>query len=161
MGPGRHIRLANPPEDFDLRRETDDACVVASGDRPISVVSLAQASVTRAIHAATEPCIARFRGDGRQVISGSQADRSLTLYDAPTGKTVVRLPLSIAPREFCFTAHGAHLYVRGDGMDAVVSVFSYRTEVLETLLAGHAPPAMSIAESTRQPPYLLDATPPD
>ena len=159
MRPGRHIRLAAPPEDFDLSRETDDACVVASGDRTISVVSLAQASVTRTIHAATEPCIARFRGDGRQVITGSQTDRSLTLYDVPTGKTVVRLPLSIAPREFCFTADGGHLYVTGDGMDAVVSVFPYRTEVWETLLAGHAPGAMAIAESDRPPAYLLVANP--
>ena len=52
---------------------------------------------------------------------------------------MVRLPLSIAPKEFCFTADGGHLYVTGDGMDAVVSVFPYRTEVWETLLAGHAP----------------------
>jgi YVTN family beta-propeller protein len=159
MRPGRHVRLAATPADFDLSRETDDACVVSSDDHTISVVSLAQASVTRTIHAVTEPCIARFRGDGRQVISGSQADRSLTLYDVPSGKTVVRLPLSIAPREFCFTADGGHLYVTGDGMDAVVSVFPYRTEVWETLLAGHAPGAMAIAESERPPAYLLVANP--
>ena len=60
---------------------------------------------------------------------------------------MVRLPLSIAPKEFCFTADGGHLYVTGDGMDAVVSVFPYRTEVWETLLAGHAPGAMAIAET--------------
>ena len=34
-------------------------------------------------------------------------------------------------------------------MDAVVSVFPYRTEVWETLLAGHAPGAMAITESDR------------
>jgi YVTN family beta-propeller protein len=159
MRPGRHVRLAAPPADFDLSRETDDACVVSSSARTISVVSLAQASVSRTIQAATEPSIARFRADGRQLITGSQADRSLTLYDVPTGKTVVRLPLSIAPREFCFTADGGHLYVTGDGMDAVVSVFPYRTEVWETLLAGHAPGAMAIAESDRPPAYLLVANP--
>ena len=159
MRPGRHIRLAAPPDDFDLSRETDDACVVTGSDRKISVISLAQASVSRTIQAAAEPCIARFRGDGRQLITGSQTDRSLTLYDVPTGKTVVRLPLSIAPREFCFTADGGHLYVTGDGIDAVVSVFPYRTEVWETLLAGHAPGAMAIAESDRPPAYLLVANP--
>jgi len=159
MRPGRHIRLAAPPVDFDLSPKTDDACVVTSSARTISVVSLAQASVTRTIHAATEPCIARFRLDGSQLVTGSQADRSLTIYDVPTGKTVVRLPLSIAPREFCFTADGGHLYVTGDGMDAVVSVFPYRTEVWETLLAGHAPGAMAIAESDRPPAYLLVANP--
>jgi YVTN family beta-propeller protein len=159
MRPGRHIRLAAPPVDFDLSPKTDDACVVTSSDRTISVVSLTQASVSRTIHAATEPCIARFRADGSQLIAGSPADRSLTIYDVPTGKTVVRLPLSIAPREFCFTADGGHLYVTGDGMDAVVSVFPYRTEVWETLLAGHAPGVMAIAESDRPPAYLLVANP--
>lgn len=159
MRPGRHIRLAAPPADFDLSRETDDACVISSNARTICVLSLAHASVSRTIHAATEPCIARFRGDGRQLITGSQADRSLTLYDVATGKTVVRLPLSIAPREFCFTADGGHLYVTGDGMDAVVSVFPYRTEVWETLLAGRSPGAMAIAESDRPPAYLLVANP--
>jgi YVTN family beta-propeller protein len=159
MRPGRRIRLAAPPVDFDLSRETDDACVVTSSARTISVVSLAQSSVSHTIQAATEPCIARFRMDGSQIITGSHADRSLTIYDVPTGKTVVRLPLSIAPREFCFTADGGHLYVSGDGMDAVVSVFPYRTEVWETLLAGHAPGAMAIAESDRPPAYLLVANP--
>jgi len=159
LRPGRHIRLAAPPADFDLSRETDDACVVTGSDRKISIISLAQASVSRTIQAVAEPCIARFRGDGRQLITGSQTDRSLTLYDVPTGKTVVRLPLSIAPREFCFTADGGHLYVTGDGIDAVVSVFPYRTEVWETLLAGHAPGAMAIAESDRPPAYLLVANP--
>jgi YVTN family beta-propeller protein len=159
MRPGRHIRLAAPPTDFDLSRETDQACVVTSSDCKISVVALAQASISRTIEAATEPCIARFRGDGRQLITASQTDRSLTLYDVPTGKTVVRLPLSIAPREFCFTSDGGHLYVTGDGMDAVVSVFPYRSEVWETLLAGHAPGVMAISESDRPPAYLLVANP--
>jgi YVTN family beta-propeller protein len=159
MRPGRRIRLSGPPADFDLSRETEDACVVSSSDRTISLVSLAQASVSRTIHAAAEPCIARFRLDGRQLITASRADRSLTIYDVATGKTVVRLPLSIAPREFCFTAEGGHLYVTGDGMDAVVSVFPYRTEVWETLLAGHAPGAMAISEGDRPPAYLLVANP--
>jgi YVTN family beta-propeller protein len=159
MRPRRRIRLSAAPVDFDLSRETDDACVVSTSARTISVVSLAQSSVSRTIQAATEPCIARFRLDGSQLITGSQPDRSLTIYDVPTGKTLVRLPLSIAPREFCFTADGGHLYVSGDGMDAVVSVFPYRTEVWETLLAGHAPGAMAIAESDRPPAYLLVANP--
>jgi YVTN family beta-propeller protein len=159
MRPGRRIRLSAPPVDFDLSRETDDACVVATTARTISVVSLAKSSLSHTIQAATEPSLARFRMDGTQLITGSQPDRSLTIYDVPTGKTVVHLPLSIAPREFCFTADGGHLYVSGDGMDAVVSVFPYRTEVWETLLAGHAPGAMAIAESDRPPAYLLVANP--
>src|ERR1039457_6952610 len=52
MRPGRRIRLGASPVDFDLSDKTDDACVVTSGARTISVVSLAQASVSRTIHAA-------------------------------------------------------------------------------------------------------------
>jgi YVTN family beta-propeller protein len=44
-------------------------------------------------------------------------------------------------------------------MDAVVSVFPYRTVVWETLLAGHAPGTMAIAETDRPPAYLLVANP--
>src|SRR5260370_10347478 len=44
-------------------------------------------------------------------------------------------------------------------MDAVVSVFPYRTEVWETLLAGHAPGVMATAESAKPPFYLLVANP--
>ena len=44
-------------------------------------------------------------------------------------------------------------------MDAVVIVFPYSTEVWQTLLAGHAPGAMAIAESDRPPAYLLVANP--
>ena len=159
MRPGRRIRLASVPDDFDLSAEADEASVVTRSDRTIAIVSLTQSAIARTIHAAAEPSLARFRLDGRQLISGSQADRSLTFYDVPTGKTIVRLPLAVAPREFCFTHDGGQLYVTGDGMDAVVSVYPYRTEVWETLLAGHAPGVMATAEPDKPPFYLLVANP--
>jgi DNA-binding beta-propeller fold protein YncE len=156
--PGRPIRLAAPPDDFDLSPETDDAAVVMRSNRTVAIVSLANASITRTIQAATEPSIVRFRFDGRQLIAGSQADRSLTIYDAASGRAVVRLPLPLGPRNFCFTPLGGQLYVTGDGMDAVVTVYPYRTEVVETILAGRAPGAMAVTSET-SPSYLLIANP--
>ena len=158
LSPGRRILLSSPPDDFDLSREADQACIVTRGDRTLAIASLSQAAVTRTIHAAAEPWLARFRLDGRQLIAGSQTDRSLTFYDVPTGKVIVRLPLAVAPREFCFTNDG-NLYVTGEGMDAVVSVYPYRTEVWETLLAGRAPGVMATAEPDTPPAYLLVANP--
>lgn len=158
LRPRRRIKFAAPPDDFDLSLEADDASVVTRADRSIAIVSLAQASVVRTIHAASEPSLARFRKDGRQLIAASEVDRSLTIYDVPSGKTVVRLPLAVAPRRMCFTSDG-NLYVNGDGMDAVVSVYPFRTEVWETLLAGHAPGAMAVSESTQPPAYLLVSNP--
>ncbi len=158
LRPRRRIKFAAPPDDFDLSLEADDASVVTRADRSIAIVSLAQASVAHTIHAASEPSLGRFRKDGRQLIAASEVDRSLTIYDVPSGKTVVRLPLAVAPRRMCFTSDG-NLYVNGDGMDAVVSVYPFRTEVWETLLAGHAPGAMAVSESTQPPAYLLVSNP--
>ena len=162
LQPGRRIRLFAPPDDFDLsfdlRTETDFAAIVSRSHRRIDIVSLAPAAIVRTIQAATEPSIARFRRDGRQLIAGSQADRSLTIYDVALGRTVVRLPLPLAPRNFCFTPDGGQLFVTGDGMDAVVTVYPYRTEVVETILAGRAPGAMVVTSET-SPSYLLVANP--
>ena len=42
------------------------------------------------------------------MIAGSAPERSLIIFDVPTGKTIVRLSLPIAPRHFCFdVADGA------------------------------------------------------
>jgi DNA-binding beta-propeller fold protein YncE len=158
LKPGRRIRLSAPPDDFDLSLDTDYAAVVSRSHRRIDIVSLATAVIARGIQAATEPSIARFRRDGRQLIAGSLADRSLTIYDAASGETVVRLPLPLAPRNFCFTSDGGQLFVTGDGMDAVVTVYPYRTEVIETTLAGRAPGVMAVTSET-SPSYLLIANP--
>jgi DNA-binding beta-propeller fold protein YncE len=158
LKPGRRIRLPAPPDDFDLSIETDYAAILSRSHRRIDIVSLAPAAIARSIQAATEPSIARFRRDGRQLIAGSRADRSLTIYDVASGLTVVRLPLPLAPRNFCFTPDGGQLFVTGDGMDAVVTVYPYRTEVVETTLAGRAPGAMVVTSET-SPSYLLIANP--
>ena len=159
LRPGRRIRLASPPDDYDLCRTTDDACIVSRRARTLAIASLAQAAILRTINASTEPSIARFRLDGKHLIAGSQADRSLTIYDVASGKTVVRLPISVAPRNFCFTEDGGQLYITGDGMDAVVTVYPYRTEVAETRLAGRAPAGMVVTETT--PTSYLMVTNPD
>jgi DNA-binding beta-propeller fold protein YncE len=158
LQPGRRIRLSAPPDDFDLSLESDYAAIVSRSHRRIDIVSLAPAAIAQSIQAATEPSIARFRRDGRQLIAGSQADRSLTIYDVASGQTVVRLPLPLAPRNFCFTPDGGQLFVTGDGMDAVVTVYPYRTEVVETILAGRAPGVMAVTSET-SPSYLLIANP--
>jgi DNA-binding beta-propeller fold protein YncE len=70
---------------------------------------------------------------------------------------VVRLPLPLAPRHFQFNSDGGQLFVTGDGMDAVVIVYPYRTEVAETMLAGRAPDGMAVTD----PPdsYLIVTNP--
>jgi YVTN family beta-propeller protein len=160
--PERRVQLTAAPDSFELSRETNDACIVTRKDHSVALVSLDQANVTRNIVSPVEPSIACFRRDGKHLIAGSEAARSLTIYDAATGRTVVTLPLGLAPRHFCTTHDGGELYVTGDGMDAVVTVFPYRTEVNETCLAGHAPATMAVTESAPgdpTPSFLMVANP--
>jgi DNA-binding beta-propeller fold protein YncE len=51
---------------------------------------------------------------------------------------------------------GGQLFLTGAGMDAVVIVYVYETQIAETLLAGRAPEAMVSMDT---PPYLMVANP--
>jgi YVTN family beta-propeller protein len=157
LRPNRRFRLAAPPDDFDLSQDLQ-AAIVSRQDHSIVLASLSGTAAPRKIIAEDEPSIVRFHWTGKQVIAGSRAERSLTIFDIPTGKVVVRLPLPLAPRNFCFTADSqGQLFISGDGIDAIVIVFPYTTEVDQTILAGHAPDAMAV--TSKQPPYLLVANP--
>jgi DNA-binding beta-propeller fold protein YncE len=154
LRPGRRIRLSAPPDGFDLSRE-NQAAIASRQDRRIAIASLTSATIERTVAAGAEPSIVRFQSDGKQLIAGSGPERSVTIFDVSTGKTVVRLPLPLEPRHFCFTPDGGQLFISGDGMDAVVIVYPYQTEVEETILAGHAPGVMAITDTS--PSYLLVA----
>jgi YVTN family beta-propeller protein len=86
--------------------------------------------------------LVRFRSDGRQLLAGNLEDRSILVLSAPGGRTVVNLPLAVRPDHFCFNADQGQLFVTGEGMDAVVVLYPYQTQVAETVLAGRAPGAM-------------------
>jgi YVTN family beta-propeller protein len=98
----------------------------------------------------------RFQGDGKQVLAGSRADRSLTIFDAASGRVTVRLPLPVEPANCCFNADGGQMFVTGPGMDAVVIVYPYQTEVGETILAGRTPDGMAVSAA---PQYLFVTNP--
>jgi DNA-binding beta-propeller fold protein YncE len=154
--PRRRVRLPWAPNGFTLGA-TNLAAVAGYANRSIAIVSLDQAAVARVIDAKDEPSILHFRKDGAQLIAGSHPERALTIFDPASGKTVVRLPVAIAPRNFCPDNTGGQLYVTGDGMDAVVVIYPYETEVGQTILAGHAPGAMAVTQG--DPPLLLVANP--
>jgi YVTN family beta-propeller protein len=156
LRPARRIRLAAPPDGFDLSRD-NRAAIASRQDRGIVMASLTSAAIERTIAAGAEPSIVRFQSDGKQLLAGSRPDRNVTIFDVATGRTVVRLPLPLEPRHFCFTPDGGQLFISGDGMDAVVIVYPQREEVAETILAGHAPGVMAITDTS--PSYLLVANP--
>jgi DNA-binding beta-propeller fold protein YncE len=161
--PRRRIRLAAPPDAFDLvlhgRRQVPLAAVATRQDHTVAVASLADAAIERTITAADEPSLVRFESDGAQLITGSWRERSATIFESATGKTVVRLPLPLAPRQFCTSGDGGQIFITGDGMDAVVVVYPYQTEVSQTILAGRTPGAMAATAVGVRPSYLMVANP--
>jgi len=157
--PARRIVLPAPGDAFDLSREKLAAVAMCQA-RSIALAALSTAKIDRVISTESEPSLVRFQGDGARVLVGSTSERLLTIFDVATGKTVVRLPLPLEPREFCFKSDGGQLFISGDGMDAVVIVYPYRTEVAETMLAGRAPGGMAVASMPQsQSEYLIVTNP--
>jgi hypothetical protein len=156
FAPRRRIRLPAPPDGLAFSAN-GMAAISHFRAGAITLVSLGRAAVARTITVKQEPSLLHFRQDGAQLIAGSQPDRALTIYDAASGAAVVRLPVGLAPRNFCADNSGGQLYVSGDGMDSVVVVYPYETEIGKTILAGHAPGAMAVTQGDA--PLLLVANP--
>lgn len=156
--PGRHISLDAPPSAFDLTDAGNEQrrAAIAADDGRIVLVSLDSGAVERAIAGGGPASLMRFRMDGKSLVVGHRDDRSLSIFDVSTGKTVVRLPLAVEPRHLCVNSDGGQMFISGPGMDAVVIVFPYSTEIWQTVLAGRAPGAMAVTET---PPFLMVANP--
>jgi DNA-binding beta-propeller fold protein YncE len=163
LRPGRRIRLSAPPDAFDLvlhkQRQVPLAAVVCRQDQSITLANLGSAQVEHTIAAGDEPSLVHFQWDGSQVIAGSWRGRSATIFETTAGKTVVRLPLPLAPRQFCASGDGGQLFITGDGMDAVVVLFPSQTEIYQTILAGRAPGAMAATAKDVKPSYLMLTNP--
>jgi YVTN family beta-propeller protein len=159
LRPNRRIRLSAPASNFDVSRD-NQAAVISPQDGSIVLASLSRGTIDKTIMTGTEPSLIKYRWDAKHVLVGSGPDRSVTIYDVPTGRVVVRLPLPLEPKNFCVSADNGQLFVSGDGMDAVVIIFPSSTEVDQTILAGHAPGAMAVTKGVpTPPPYLLVANP--
>jgi DNA-binding beta-propeller fold protein YncE len=154
MRPERRIRLNGSATAFDLSARY--AAIASAESRTITLASLDRATIERTIHATDEPSLIGFRKDGRHLFATSRPGRALGIFDVDSGKTVVRLPLPVEPRQFTVKPDGGQLFISGAGMDAVVVVYVYQTEIAETLLAGRAPGVMAAMDT---PSYLMVANP--
>lgn len=163
MKVGRRIRLASTPDAFDLVKHSDRsvslAAIASRQGRTVTLASLKDAAIERTISTADEPSMVCCQSDGRQVIAASWRDKSATIYEWATGKTVVCLPLPLSPRQFCVSWDRGQVFVTGDGMDAVVVIYPYQTEISQTILAGRAPGAMAATGGDGRPSYLFVANP--
>jgi YVTN family beta-propeller protein len=148
------IPLPGIAGDFDLTGD-GRAAVSFREERRLALVRLSSGTID-VIDAGCEPSLVRFQSDGKQVLVGSRAARNLTIFDAASGRTAVRLPLPVEPANCCFNSDGGQMFVTGPGMDVVVIVYPYQTEVGETILAGRTPDGMAVSAT---PQYLFVANP--
>lgn len=139
------LMLPAEPVDMDVVREGNRAAVSFGGAAAPVIVSLTNQQLESTVKAVSPVSIVRLQSDGKQLIAAHQDEKMLSFYAVPSGEVVTRLPLAIKPKNLCFKQDGGQLFVTGEGMDAVVVIYPYRTEVRETVLAGHMPGAMAAA----------------
>jgi len=149
-------KLPAEPADFDLSSDGLAAAVVFTEARSVGFLDLSKSGAAKFFPAGDDPRAVRFRLDGKLALVANRRTRMLTVVDAKSGATLVRLPLAVEPENFCTKADGGEMYITGKGMDAVVVVYPYWTEVAETRLAGRAPGAMAVSQS---PEYLFATNP--
>jgi len=136
------IALPAEPFHFDLSPDGEWAAVSFGETGAAGLVSLARRTCSW-IACGKNLSLVRFRSDNRQLLVGDAGDQTLVILDVPNGRVIVRLPLAVRPDQFCVSSDQGQLFITGAGMDAVVVVYPYWTEVAETALAGKSPGAMA------------------
>lgn len=151
----RRIRLPGAGEDFDISRDGQLA-VAFPKDGRVGFAGPAATAIESLAAAGPDPWVVRFQFNPTQLIVGNRAARSITLVDVRGARAVVHLPIPVEPASFCFNVDGGQLFVAGPGLDAVVIVDPYHTQISETILAGKLPGAMACSET---PQYLFVSNP--
>jgi len=123
-----------------------------------AIAVIASDRVSRVIAADIAPDMVCFRPDGEIVIAGDPDAQMLAVADPNTGKLVVKLPLPLKPRRYCYNSDGGQLFITGEGMDAVSIISPYQTEVSETVLAGNLPAGMAAPRPNKDLPEYLFVT---
>ncbi len=147
------VRLPGTPASCDFHGKTGAVSLPEQG----AIAILENERVSRTIAIGIEPQMICFRPDGDAVVAGDPGGQMLAVADPASGQLLVKLPLPLKPRRYCYNFDGGQLFITGEGMDAVSIVSPYETEVGETILAGHSPGGMAVpmADLSDRPDYLL------
>lgn len=144
------VHLPSTPGSFDFHGKIGAVTLPDRGE--ISIIQSDR--VSRTIPTGIAPGMVCFRPDGNVVLAADAVAQMVAIVDPATGQLLVKLPLPMKPRHYCYNSDGGQLFVTGEGMDAVVIISPYQTEVGETILAGRAPAGMAVV-ATDQVNYLL------
>jgi YVTN family beta-propeller protein len=143
----REIGLPGVASEFDLAPDGRTAAISIAEPPSVVLVDLDTGATVALAPVEGSANGIRFRSDGRQVILANRARRVLSVLDPKAGGWIVHLPLSVTPDHLCFKPDGGQLFVTGAGLDAVVTVHPFETQVASTTLAGRAPGAMTASSA--------------
>ena len=153
---GRTIPLPAVPVDFDV---SNGYAVISFGPAALPVlIHLEQGKIINQLAGAGQYSIVRFQSNGKAVMAGDPSNKLLTIFSVPDGGIYSHLQLAVRPDYWCFKNDGGQLFLAGEGSDTLAIVYPYRTEVAETILAGHAPRGMTTV-TTPEVDYLFMASP--
>ena len=156
MQAGPRIALAPAPRDFDISRDGQFCAVSFGEDGGVTLFDLATRRAVASARIGGFAGVVRFRSDGKCCLAADSAERAISILEAPSARTIVRLPLAMRPENLCFSGDGGQLFVTGEGMDAVAIIYPFTTEVAGTFLAGRTPGAMAASAAVDQQ-YLFVA----
>ncbi len=151
---GAHVRLPGAAASVDFHEKT--GAVSLPGQGAIAIIEGDRVSRTIATGIAPEMIV--FRQNGETVMAGDPEGQMLAVADPASGQLLVKLPLPLKPRRYCYNSDGGQLFITGEGMDAVTIVSPYQTEVAETVLAGHSPAGMAVPRLDPDLPDYLFVT---
>ena len=145
------IALPDVPREFALTPDGRFAAVSVPG--AVRLIDLATGRCGDPLGTGDYSAV-RFLANGRTLIAADRDGRRLSLFDVASARLLTHLPLAVRPEYLCFNHDNGQLFVTGEGIDGVVIVYPYQTEVAETVLAGHLPGPMAASSS-----YLILASP--
>jgi YVTN family beta-propeller protein len=161
------LPLPDNPTDFDISPDGTTVAISSGAGCSITFVDVAGRKAFSPMRTTGEIGLVRFQpphgnaaraqSDSRQLIAANVSQRMLSIFDVPSRRLMVNLPLAVRPDHLCFNSDGGQVFVTGDGMDGVVVVYPYYTpQIGQTVLAGHNPGSMAVSTS---PGYLFVANP--
>lgn len=152
---GSPIALAAAPVAFALSPVKPEAAVTLSSGA-VQFIDLAASRALPPVELAPALGAVRYRSDGLVVMVAERGRRQLTILDAASRRVMAELPLALSPDHMTMKEDGGQLFITGEGLDAVVIVYPYRTEIAQTSLSGRHPGSMAVSTT---PPYLFVANP--
>jgi YVTN family beta-propeller protein len=148
----RRIQLPAEPADFEIAPDGRGCAVTHGLHGTVSFLDLEEGRLIASARAGEDAIGACFRMDGKIALVADRRGRAIGVFETATYRAIAMLKIAVEPEHFSAKPDGGEIFVTGNGMDAVVILNPYHTEVAETVLAGRAPGTMAFS---RSPQYLF------